>query len=113
MKIRFFRVLSQAKPYSRGNGSDTYQLRYDAKQFENAACQGIDTEFFYPPQDKFAPGEAEILKRICVECPVMDACLEWGLVHERYGVWGGTTPYERFGLRKQLNILVSDPAHNK
>jgi WhiB family redox-sensing transcriptional regulator len=93
-------------------GYTAIELRYDTNQFNEAACLGIDTDFFYPAQDKFEPGEAQLLKRICVECPVMEACLEWGLAMERYGVWGGTTPFERFAIRKRLNIMVSDPQHN-
>lgn len=111
-KIKFFRVLSQSKPRSRGTGYVSYQLRYDTSKFKGASCTGIDTEFFYPQQDKFEPGEAELLKRICVDCPVMDACLEWGIAMERYGVWGGTTPFERFAIRKRHGIMVNDPQHN-
>ena len=112
MEIKFFRVLSKKPARSRGMGYTAIELRYDTAQFKGASCLGIDTDFFYPAQDKFEPGEAQLLKRICVDCPVMDACLEWGLAMERYGVWGGTTPFERFGIRKRLNIMVSDPQHN-
>ena len=110
-KFKYFRVLSQKGGKTRGKSIVSYQLRYDSKQFNNASCEGLDTEFFYPPQEKFEPGEAELLKRICIECPVMEACLEWAIAHERYGVWGATTPYERGVNRKGYNIMVSDPAH--
>ena len=112
MDIKFFRVLSRGTPRSRGTGYKSYQLRYDSEQFKGASCSGLDTDFFYPAQDKFEPGEAELLKRICVDCPVKKACLEWGLTMERYGVWGGTTPFDRFVIRKSLGIMVSDPQHN-
>lgn len=110
-KFKYFRVLSQKGGRYRSNSVVSYQLRYDPAQFNGAACAGLDTEFFYPQQDKFEPGEAELLKRICVECPVMDACLEWAIASERYGVWGATTPMERFAIRKRHNIMVSDPSH--
>lgn len=112
MKIRFFRVLNQKVSRSRGSDYGAYKLKYDELQFDGAACVGIDTEFFYPPRDKFQDGEAALLKRMCLNCPVKQACLEWGLTMERYGVWGGTTPYERFSIRKQLEIVVSDPQYN-
>ena len=112
MEIKFFRVLSKKPARSRGMGYTSIELRYDSNQFKGASCSGIDTEFFYPAQDKFEPGEAELLKRICVDCPVMEACLEWGIAMERYGVWGGTTPLERFGIRKRFNLIVSNPQHN-
>ena len=112
MQIRFFRVLNQKAPRSRGVGYKAYELRYDNSQFDGAACAGVDTEFFYPAKDKFEPGEAALLKRICVDCPVKQACLEWGVTMERYGVWGGTTPFERWGIRKRLGIMVADPQQN-
>jgi hypothetical protein len=112
MDIKFFRVLNKKAPRSRGVGYQAYELRYDSAQFKGASCAGLDTDFFYPAQDKFEPGEAELLKRICVDCPVKKACLEWGLTMERYGVWGGTTPFDRFIIRKSLGIMVSDPQHN-
>jgi len=112
MEIKFFRVLSKKPARSRGMGYTAIELRYDSNQFKDASCSGIETDFFYPAQDKFEAGEAELLKRICVDCPVMEACLEWGIAMERYGIWGGTTPFERFGIRKRLNLIVSDPQHN-
>jgi hypothetical protein len=111
-KIKFFHVLSQSSSRYKGNQVIAYRLRYDSAKWKGASCQGIDTEFFYPQQDKFEEGEAELLKRICIDCPVMEACLEWGVTMERYGVWGATTPFERFAIRKRNNIMVSDPQHN-
>lgn len=110
-KIKFFSVLSHSATRSRGAGYVSYQLKYDSSKWKNASCLGIDTEFFYPQQDKFEPGEAQLLKRICVDCPVMEACLEWGITMERYGVWGGTTPMERSVIRKRHNIMVVEPKH--
>lgn len=35
-------------------------------------------------------------KMACARCPVQESCLEYALVANiPYGVWGGTTPYER------------------
>jgi WhiB family redox-sensing transcriptional regulator len=35
-------------------------------------------------------------------CPLLSQCLEFALVNnERFGVWGGTTPEERRGIRKE------------
>jgi hypothetical protein len=111
-KIKFFRVLSQTNPRYKGSDTVSYQLKYDPEKWKGASCAGIDTEFFYPQQDKFEAGEAELLKRICVDCPVMEACLEWGIAMERYGVWGATTPFERFAIRKRHNIMVNEPKQN-
>jgi hypothetical protein len=43
---------------------------------------------------------------ICKTCPKIDACLQYALVWEQYGVWGGTTETQRQKLRKELGITV-------
>lgn len=54
---------------------------------------------FFPPDDKpVARDFYRNAKAICVRCPVMDKCLEYG-IEENYGVWGGTTPTERAAMR--------------
>jgi len=35
--------------------------------------------------------------------------LEWGLSHEKYGVWGGTSPATRRHIREELGIGVAEP----
>ncbi len=45
-------------------------------------------------------------KKICMECPVLDKCAEWGILHEKYGVWGGLSPRDRMAIRKQRGIIV-------
>lgn len=107
--IKHFRVLSKNNGNTRGKVIMAYKLKYDAKQFEGASCAGIDTEAFYPPRDIFTPLELKMIKRVCTECPVMEACLEWAIVHERYGVWGATVPVEREKIRRRHGIMVSDP----
>lgn len=108
-KIQHFRVLRQDGGSTRGTNIMAYKLKYDASKFEGASCAGIDTDVFYPNQDVFSTEELAMVKRVCTECPVMEACLEWALVHERYGVWGGTVPVERQRIRRRHGIMVSDP----
>jgi len=38
-------------------------------------------------------------KALCARCPVRKECLEYGL-GEEFGIWGGTRPPERRGLRR-------------
>ena len=52
-----------------------------------------------------------MFERMCIECPAMQACLEWGLAHERYGVWGGTTPPMRHKIRQRIGWDLTDPQH--
>lgn len=93
------------------DGRTQFNLKWDTKAFEGAACVGIDPSMFFPNQDVFTPSEEHLLKRVCMDCPVMEACLEWGLAHEKYGVWGGTIPLERQKIRRQLKWACIDP-HN-
>lgn len=53
--------------------------------------------------------EKEIAEFVCGGCEFIGDCMTWGLYHEEYGVWGGTTAAQRRRLRKQLDIKVVDP----
>lgn len=108
-EFKYFRVLRKDGGNARGRNMIAYKLKYDSSQWEGASCAGIDTEAFYPPRDIFSPDELKMIKRVCTECPVMEACLEWALVHERYGVWGATVPVERERIRRRHGIMLSDP----
>lgn len=84
--------------------------------FTSAACKGIDTEMFYPIESEVVEGSASYIdlktvKRICSECPIKDVCLEWGVLHERFGVWGGATSSERERIRIERNIFVIEPQY--
>ncbi|MFD6824855.1 WhiB family transcriptional regulator [Streptomyces sp. NPDC060085] len=65
---------------------------------ESAACRiaSIDPELFFERTSGVQGRWATKAKAICNTCPVVHACLEAALVHEeRFGVWGGLTPWER------------------
>lgn len=34
-------------------------------------------------------------KRFCIGCPVKTLCKTYAVAHDEYGVWGGTSRYER------------------
>jgi WhiB family redox-sensing transcriptional regulator len=74
--------------------------------FTSATCRGIGVEFFYPEYQSATSSEERKAKLICRDCPVVQACLEWGLAHESFGIWGGTSPRERMRMRKKLNVTV-------
>tara|TARA_R110000868_G_scaffold6804_3_gene37846 strand:- start:1360 stop:1707 length:348 start_codon:yes stop_codon:yes gene_type:complete len=110
MKINHHQIVqeSQVKNHN-GKGLKLLKLQWNPELTENAACRGLDTDLFYPDRDIFNREEESIFARMCAECPVIEMCLEWGLVHERSGVWGGTTPYRRQVARRALNLQVADP----
>ncbi len=74
--------------------------------FTNATCKEIGLEFFFQEHHSATSSEERKAKQICKECPVMKECLEWGLAHESYGIWGGTSPRERMRIRKKRGIEV-------
>ena len=109
MEIKHHQIMETREARYRGKGFDAFKLRWNPELTKKAACKGLDVELFYPDKDIFTLEEEKLFARMCVECPVMEMCLEWGLVHEKSGIWGGTTPFRRQQARKALNIRVSDP----
>ena len=77
--------------------------RYDKVNWEDAACRGLPTNLFYVVEE-FRPSrtkeffDVSIIKRICYACPLWRQCLQYGLVDEDYGVWGGLLTAERKAL---------------
>lgn len=71
------------------------------------ACASVGVDQFYV--ESSSPQSSRDAKAVCCGCHFIDACLEWALVHETYGVWGGTTSHERRELRRRRNIIVDDP----
>lgn len=69
---------------------------------EDAACKGMDPEQFY------AEGAAAIarVKGVCGACSVRQKCLEWAIIREEFGVWGGTTARERAGMRRERGLRL-------
>lgn len=58
-------------------------------------CIGSDPAVFFPERGE-STSEA---KRICRECPVQPECFDWGMAHEKHGIWGGLSERERRRLR--------------
>ncbi len=46
-----------------------------------------------------AKADQEEAVSLCAICPVLEACLNYAIKNEMYGIWGGTTPEERQTLR--------------
>lgn len=87
--------------YTRKRRNDTPTMTIPGPWMDEAKCNADTAEMFFPEKGdpKSLGGEA---KAICAGCPVIEQCLEWALeTNERYGVWGGTTAYERRALRRE------------
>jgi WhiB family redox-sensing transcriptional regulator len=59
--------------------------------FAEAACVGSNPGLF----DGETIGAILEAKKVCSECPIKDLCLDWALLTQDSGVWGGLTPAER------------------
>jgi WhiB family redox-sensing transcriptional regulator len=73
-------------------------------RFSGALCVGQDLSLYYPKKGVRSPAV-----EICVACPAKDKCLDHGLKHEEFGIWGGTSPLQRKKMRKILGIELIDP----
>lgn len=67
-----------------------------------AACRSADPEMFFPISDSGPAREQTAqAKAICATCRVRPECLAFALrTGQVYGIWGGTTEYERAGGRR-------------
>jgi len=67
---------------------------------KKAACRGPQSAMFFPPstferKDEKEDREANA-KRICGNCSVRSACLEYAVrIRESHGIWGGLNEVER------------------
>ncbi len=61
------------------------EARANPPSFAEAACRDTDPSLFFG--DSATVGVA---KRICMECPIREICLDYAIrAGERWGVWGG------------------------
>jgi hypothetical protein len=97
-------------------------LVLELPDFENASCKGVGHKAFYDDgfeveaaidQDDTIwssnrPVQHAYLRRMCLSCPVVQECREWGIKRERYGFWGGMTATERESERIMRGIRVDE-----
>jgi WhiB family redox-sensing transcriptional regulator len=67
-----------------------------------AACKDTDPDLFFPERGEKAKGQAA--KQVCAACQVQQQCRELAVRtarsrEEDHGIFAGTTPHERSGLR--------------
>jgi WhiB family transcriptional regulator, redox-sensing transcriptional regulator len=64
----------------------------DTEWMADGKCREVPPATFFP-SDGLGVQSAQ---KICAECPVADACLEYALAnHIDHGVWGGRSERER------------------
>lgn len=70
-------------------------MRYEDVEWQAAACKGIDTELFFLENAAEAASFQRQFRKICLNCPIYDDCLEYALENEFAGFWAGLTSTER------------------
>jgi hypothetical protein len=48
----------------------------------------------------------------CDRCSINRACREYGIAHEDYGMWGGTTAQERRAIRRRRMQVLVEPQNS-
>ncbi len=79
----------------------------DTQWMADGKCRQVPPATFFP-RDGLGVQAAQ---RVCAECPVTDACLEYALAHRiDHGVWGGRSERERRRiLRRRRSRPVAVP----
>jgi WhiB family redox-sensing transcriptional regulator len=58
----------------------------DTSWMSKGSCKSLPPETFFPSDGL----GVEAAQSICAKCPVVEACLEYALIHRiEHGVWGG------------------------
>ena len=71
---------------------------------QRAKCRGIDPAEFFP-SDGTGVDKA---RRLCEQCTVKAACLDYALEHRiEHGVWGGTSERERRRIQRSRRTVVA------
>lgn len=83
-------------------------------EYTNANCSDSPVfEFFLNDEeskDKKAKKEKYLKAQIvCLTCKHVKDCADWGIHHERFGVWGGLTPEQRQKQRRLKSIPLLEP----
>ncbi len=69
--------------------------------FAGGKCVGADPDLFFP--DTMAQARQAIA--LCNSCPLIEQCLQWALVHEDHGIWGGKTARQRARMRNGVKAV--------
>lgn len=78
--------------------------------FENPACRGMPTEWWFPEKNQTGPKLANTRKaiRICMSCSEQRKCADFALDNPSiHGIWGGISAKSRIQLRTQIQNSYS------
>lgn len=70
---------------------------------DTAACTQVAPDLFFADATDLV--NTKLAKKVCVECPVKDQCLQYALENRiEFGVWGGLTVLERRSLLRKTKV---------
>jgi len=73
----------------------------DTEWIQEANCKGTNTRtFFIYREDKNQRQRREAAYQVCRTCDVRQECLDYAIVNQEVGIWGGTTDKDRRLLRR-------------
>lgn len=82
---------------------------YDGTQ----SCARMGVDVFYQAYDnKTTAREVADLKEMCSNCNIVTECANYSIKHEKYGFWGGLTPFERRTIRNKAKIRLNLPEND-
>jgi len=92
---------ARVKPTAAGHHLGSESKHMDANWMSEGKCRDLSPTAFFP-SDGIGVQAAQ---RICAECPVADACLQYAL-DERvdHGVWGGKSERERRRILRRRRL---------
>ena len=75
----------------------------DTEWMADGKCRELPPSVFFPSDGL----GVQAAQRICAECPVSDACLEYALVNRiDHGVWGGRSERERRRILRRRRVAA-------
>ena len=73
----------------------------DSEWMQRGKCRDLSPSIFFPSDGL----GVQAAQRICAECPVASACLEYALTERvDHGVWGGKSERERRRILRRRRI---------
>lgn len=68
------------------------------KDYELAQCSDMDSDLFFPENERVVPKEVAIA---CGSCVLREECLNYALTSGQIGIWGGTSEIQRRRIRRR------------
>ena len=80
--------------------------------FEQPLCREIGGEMFFASdlddENELDTNIANVqmARTVCLRCEHQKDCAEWGVHHEKFGIWGGLSPRDLIEARRKRNIII-------